>query len=139
MIDIKDLMVGNYVKVNFGLGEGDIFKVERICNNNCEGLIDLINDSLSEEYAIGHFTEQLDPIELTDDILSKNFGHTIVLDNYPFEYTEWFTNGFKLQKLNDNMYYWIAQGSDTGIIQVKYVHQLQQILNLLNIDIDFKL
>ena len=141
MIDTKDLMIGNYVKVNFGLGEGEIFKVERICNNNHEGWIDLFNDSLSEGYTVGHSTKQLDPITLTEDFLIKNEFVYQKDDNSYTLFDDYYSINAK--EVNDGMWQIVVEHceifNDIEVCSVSYVHQLQQFLNLCGIELNIKL
>jgi len=77
--------------------------------------------------------DRIDPIPLTSEILEKNgFKKTILSSGYNLYDFEHF-----IIKWEKDFGYWFGDGEYT--IDFNYVHQLQRLLNLCNIDKEIKL
>lgn len=132
MINIKDIQVGDYLRVNRDvcIKKGTIVEVRGIDADNrfenhtgcvsCRPLDD-------NQFDGGIWCDYLDPIPLTAEILEKNFPE-------PTDGLTWFTEegGF-------NCHTYVPKCEINAFGLFKYVHQLQNALRLAGIEHEIKL
>lgn len=140
---IEELSIGNYVKVNYGLGEGQIFKVEGIFNNKEGGWVDLHNKEMDEDYCLGHFLKELDSIYIKDVIDKLGFEKKT---DGGFEHYEIYSDEFMdvtMQEYTDGLYLVSVSNNEFNLpIECKLIssiHQLQNFLTGCNADIKIEL
>ena len=142
MIDTKELMRGNKVIVGNGSDWEEIVVVDEIFN----GIVGLQGREFTT-YAIS-----LDPITITEELLLKNGFVKELLIGGNERYDDWVSfekevNGYFLEIRHcsnsierdwcvhvDNNY-----RCSVGGIDIEYVHQLQNFLTLLGINIDIEI
>ena len=119
-MDCKNLMINDFVYVIRGYDKH--LTIEKI-----KGII----ADKDEPYPVTIFTGEtvslndIEPIELTEDILVKNGFEKFAESQTNFDYTD---NDIHLE-------YWIGDGCFRYYTaEIHYVHQLQRLLNLCNID-----
>jgi hypothetical protein len=115
MLNITDLMFGDYIQ-NLS---GAIFRMTaaiftRYLNDNSFGMI-------------------FKPVELTDEILESNFPDTDILSWWPIGKDGYYHIEIEQDDSEDSL------GGPEVIIKLKYVHELQHLLKICNIDKDIKL
>ena len=87
-----------------------------------------------------HYYDVLRPIPLTSVILSQSgFAGFRRRDKEGMQYTEFATNGLRIDQLADNVFVWICPTTDSGILTIQYVHELQHVLRLCGIETDINL
>jgi hypothetical protein len=125
-MDCKDLMVGDWIQVKRGF-DG------HLTNEKIKGLID--NDD--ESYPIMLATEEtvspndIVPIKLTEDILVKNgYKSTQGLDFYWLDDKKYCC----VKNYDGKRLFCYKQGINDIWLVVKYVHQLQHLLQLCGIE-----
>jgi len=115
MFNITDLMFGDYIQNS----NGAIFRMTeaiftRYLNDNLFGII-------------------FKPIELTDEILEINFPDTDILSWWATGKDGYYHIEIEQDDFDDNL------GGTEVIIKLKYVHELQHLLKICNIDKDIEL
>ena len=115
MFNITDLMFGDYIQNS----NGAIFRMTaaiftRYLNDNLFGVI-------------------FKPIELTDEILENNFPEPDILAWWPIGKDGYYHIELQNDDQEDEL------GGMEAIIRLKYVHELQHLLNVYKIDKDIKL
>lgn len=144
---IEELSIGNYVKVNYGLGEGQIFKVESIFDNKEGGWVDLHNKEMDENYSLGHSVKELDPVYIKNvidklDFEKKTDGgfdyYQIFSDYYADIRMEEFESGLglyliKATVINDEFKF------PSEIFITSQLHDLQNFLTKTQINIKIEL
>ena len=140
---IKEISVGNYVRVNYGLGEGQIFKVERIVNNKEGGWVDLHNKEMDEDYSLGHFIKELDPVYIKDVIDKLGFER---VTNGGFDYYEIYSDEFidvTIEEYTDGLYLVNVSNNEfsfpTECKLLSSIHELQNFLTMCNADLKIEL
>ena len=140
---IEELSVGNFLKVNYGLGEGQIFKVERIVDNKEDGWVDLHNKEMGEDYSLGHSIKELDPIYIKDVIDKLGFEKKT---DGGFEYYQIFSDDYldvRMEEYTDGLYEIRAVNCEfsfpTDVVLTSQLHTLQNFLTMLNADIKIEL
>ena len=137
---ITELSVGNYVKVNYGLGENQIFKIERI---DKDGWIDMSNKEMDKNFSLGHSVKELDPVYIQDVIDKLYFEKKV---DGGFEYYQIFSDDYldvRMEDYNDGMYEVRATNCEFNmppdIILTSCVHTLQNFLTMIDVDIKIEL
>lgn len=148
MIDIKELNIGNYLRVakeGLCIKKGTIIKINGIDAENKfikKGLVGAISCHPLDEDQLdgGIWLAYLDPIEITPEILEKNGcfypkgSMWMKLDN---PYRELW-----ICKHTDGTYWLYSSGDcdkDENFAEIRYVHQLQNALTLCGISKEIKL
>lgn len=120
----SDFMVGDWVEVD------NHFR--QITSINRNGEIMFYDEKTS--------IEKISPVLLTDSILIESgFGCYKILNKDTYYYV-WIIDGLQIEQLTEDMFYWACPGSNMTIKRIKYVHELQNIINLLrlNYEIDWR-
>jgi hypothetical protein len=81
-----------------------------------------------------HYYDNMAPIPLTAEILRKSgfAQHHSYEDGITFE--KFVTDGMRIDQLAKDLFVWICPGTDTGILTLHNVHELQHALRLCGID-----
>ena len=127
MLSHKELMLGNWVYES----ERSQFPMEVV--NIDKDMVYLDFEGNEGDWFDGRM-EDICPIQLTEGILLKN--------NFAKEYNSFYNKGNYVIELSDigEGRFNIALGfGDYYASEIKYVHQLQNILTIAGIDIDFKI
>lgn len=129
MLNPKELMLGNWVYES----ERSQFPMQVV--NIDKDMVYLDFDSNHGDVFDGRM-EDICPIPLTDDIFDKNNFNYLCGVYYLEEYT---TLEFRKE---DDGYFYLSFDLSNYILSdnpIKYVHQLQNILTIAGIEIDFKI
>lgn len=132
MLNPKELMLGNYVYES----EKSQFPM-RVVNID-EKMVYLDFDSNEGDVFDGD-AKDICPIPLTGDFLLKNGFIKRNLHGYKEHYIYTYCTkmeSFEFPALNDRDFSFLMFGR---AMRIKYVHQLQNILTIAGIDIDFKI
>jgi hypothetical protein len=117
-MDCKDLMIYDYVKYN---GVTKIVDAVYLYSVSVHDPIEEWSISEAKTYSI----DDIEPIELTEDILVKNGFQKFAESQTLFDYTD---NDIHLE-------YWIGDGCFRYYTaEIHYVHQLQHLLRLCGIE-----
>lgn len=129
MIDYKDLMIGNYVKIY----NGEVYQVQSIYYD----CVDIVNSNNSIEKIM---CDRIYPIEVTDELLVKL--------GFVFNKDDGKTYDNKIRVRKDKLYdtygiYWECEDdwySDIYPPYFKYLHELQNIFRMIKkVDLEVKL
>lgn len=137
-MEINELRIGNWVKVNDPIFGVNTYKVATIRDN---GIITL-NDNMS------CLVDNIEPIELTGDILinigfkkgyNEIYSKTIKDDFYEYNVS--------YQNVSDNKYSFVAYGYKNGELKrqiildnIQYLHELQNVFfSFTNQELEIKL
>lgn len=141
-MEVNELRIGNYVKFYDPINGTNIYKVYRI---NDSGSV-----SLEDKGQLASCTvKNIEPIELTGDILIKNGffkrGYNEIYFITPcVGYYEYYIS---YQNIKDNKYSFVASGYKNGELKrqirldnIKYLHELQNIFfSFTNQELEMKL
>ena len=137
-MEINELRIGNWVKVNDPIFGVNTYKVATIRDN---GIITLSDN-------ISCLVDNIEPIELTGDILinigfkkgySEIYSKTIKVDFYEYN--------ISCQNVKDNKYSFVAYGYKNGELKrkmildnIQYLHELQNVFfSFTNQELEMKL
>jgi len=131
---IEELSIENWVKVNYGLGKNQIFKVVSITEEN---FVYLYNKEMDKGYALGHLISELDPVYIQDVIDKLGFEKKV---DGRFEYYEIIDDYYdiRMAEYSDGMYEISAVNCEFNMpiktILTSCVHTLQNFLTMVNAD-----
>lgn len=114
-INIKDLRIGNLIKWRLNL-----FKVDEIDDEGTAFITDSVGRSVNVSFS------EIEPIEITDDILLSNGWERINVSPEDFEKAH--------IKITGNGDISLLGGGQITVKPIKYVHQLQNLLWALGMD-----
>lgn len=137
-MEINELRIGNWVKVNDPIFGVNTYKVATIRDN---GIITLSDN-------ISCLVDNIEPIELTGDILidigfkkgyNEIYSKTIKVDFYEYN--------ISYQNVKDNKYSFVAYGYKNGELKrqirldnIQYLHELQNVFfSFTNQELEIKL
>jgi hypothetical protein len=124
-MDCKDLMIYDYVKYN---GVTKIVDAVYLYSVSVHDPSEEWSISEAKTYSI----DDIEPIELTEDILVKN-GWDFRDRQYAIECKEDEQGIVELSRDEDG-YYWSINWDEYLIIRIHYIHELQHILRLCGIE-----
>ncbi len=130
-IDIRDLRVGNWVRITEPDNlAGATVRIYSLSSQEGAYFTVTVDDSEFGYYIREVFCEDIEPIPITEEILEKNgfvrFGTSYMLEKEGFL----LSNPSSPSQYHDN--YFIKIGIKS--VNIKYIHQLQNILRVLDID-----
>lgn len=119
-MNIKELSIGNWVEF-----QNSYYKIRNLYVNGAIQLEDKngIGLSLTSDYILN----EIKPIPLTNEILEKNFVKNDAYERGWYIFDE--ISIYASRETNDG---WIYQVQCCEAIDIRYVHQLQNLLMLLN-------
>lgn len=127
MIDVNDIMLGNYVK----LSNVDYW-VDKSKNK--------INKIDIDDFLLMYKNPALfDPIKITEDLLLNNLGFKKEKYLNDFVYCNTKYIYLYLQKSLEEDNYILRMREDTFLLRVNYIHQLQNAYKMFNNKIDIKI
>lgn len=127
MIDVNDIMLGNYVK----LSNVDYW-VDKSKNK--------INKIDIDDFLLMYKNPALfDPIKITEDLLLNNLGFKKEKYFNDFVYCNTKYIYLYLQKSLEEDNYILRMREDTFLLRVNYIHQLQNAYKMFNNKIDIKI
>lgn len=144
MINIKELSIGNYLRVakeGLFIKKGTIIKINGIDSEDKimeKGLVGVISCHPLDKYQFdgGIWLAYLEPIEITPEILEKSGWKISINDINPMMWFAYLDEKAVIVKSSDLVTVITDRGMKTPF---KYVHQLQNILTLCGIDKEIEL
>ena len=127
MIDVNDIMLGNYVKLS-----------------NVDYWVDKSKNKISkidiDDFLLMYKNPALfDPIKITEDLLLNNLGFKKEKYLNDFVYCNTKYIYLYLQKSLEEDNYILRMREDTFLLRVNYIHQLQNAYKMFNNKIDIKI
>lgn len=139
MINIKELSIGNYLRVareGLFIKKGTIIKINGIDSEDKfmeKGLVGLISCHPLDKYQFdgGMWLAYLEPIEITPEILEKSGWKISINAINPMKWFAYLEEKAVIVKSSDLVTVTVDTGMKTPF---RYVHQLQNILTFCGID-----
>ena len=156
MIDINDLMKGDWINLNYDIDyktSEPIYTPVQVTGINADGTVDVdFTLDKSESMKDGWDPKLIEPLPLTVDIIKKNFHCYEYYDDYWTQehigHCDIHTNlisscriHYRYYTRDNNYYEYIKAGLDIDRweLPLKYVHQLQHFLKLVEYKEEIKL